>query len=407
MLRLCDSGAEVLGIDRTTEEIASRRAAAERHRAAGRRLPRATCLRSSRAGCRAATSPPSSCARPASWPRSPRCCAAFTPRRRCPARSRSSASSRTQRALAARAARRYAAALALAHRIEAALTGPEHARSPATTTCWPPTSCATARACCIVDWEYAGMGDRYFDLGNLSVNNGFDEDARPRAAGRLLRRAGRPTRRFAALRLMRLLSDVREAMWGGCRRRSELDFDFAATPTEHFERLRARRGRPARGGVAGALPRPRELPERARVVIVGGGVGGTSIAYHLAQLGERDVVLLDRDELTSGSTFHSAGLVGQLRSQRLADADDDGLGRAVPAARRRCGWVECGGLRLACTPEREQELHRQVGWARTFGLPLELISRRRGGGAVPADVDRRRARARRTCRPTATSTRRS
>ncbi len=60
--------------------------------------------------------------------------------------------------------------------------------------------------------------------------------------------------------------------------------------------------------------RPRELPDRARVVIIGGGVGGTSIAYHLAELGERDVVLVDRDELTSGSTFHSAGLVGQLRS---------------------------------------------------------------------------------------------
>src|SRR5579863_6229426 len=61
------------------------------------------------------------------------------------------------------------------------------------------------------------------------------------------------------------------------------------------------------------MARPRELPQRARIVIVGGGVAGASIAYHLAALGERDVVLLDRDELTSGSTFHSAGLVGQLR----------------------------------------------------------------------------------------------
>ena len=56
------------------------------------------------------------------------------------------------------------------------------------------------------------------------------------------------------------------------------------------------------------------VPSRARIVIIGGGVGGASIAYHLAKMGERDVVLLDRDELTSGSTFHSAGLVGQLRS---------------------------------------------------------------------------------------------
>jgi len=67
------------------------------------------------------------------------------------------------------------------------------------------------------------------------------------------------------------------------------------------------------------MVRPRELPDRARVVIIGGGVGGTSIAHHLAELGERDVVLLERDELTSGSTFHSAGLVGQLRSSVLSE----------------------------------------------------------------------------------------
>ena len=58
----------------------------------------------------------------------------------------------------------------------------------------------------------------------------------------------------------------------------------------------------------------RKIPSRARVVVIGGGVGGTSVAYHLAKYGERDVVLLDRNELTSGSTFHSAGLVGQLRA---------------------------------------------------------------------------------------------
>ena len=56
------------------------------------------------------------------------------------------------------------------------------------------------------------------------------------------------------------------------------------------------------------------LPSRAKIVIIGGGVGGTSVAFHLAELGEKDVILLDRNELTSGSTFHSAGLVGQLRA---------------------------------------------------------------------------------------------
>jgi glycine cleavage system aminomethyltransferase T/glycine/D-amino acid oxidase-like deaminating enzyme len=120
------------------------------------------------------------------------------------------------------------------------------------------------------------------------------------------------------------------------------------------------------------MPRPRELPDRARIVIIGGGVGGCAIAHHLAKLGERDIVLVDRNELTSGSTFHSAGLVGQLRGSvsltRLM-MDSVELYRTLD-----CGWVECGGIRLACTPEREQEIHRQVAWARTFGLPLELIS---------------------------------
>jgi glycine cleavage system aminomethyltransferase T/glycine/D-amino acid oxidase-like deaminating enzyme len=120
------------------------------------------------------------------------------------------------------------------------------------------------------------------------------------------------------------------------------------------------------------MPRPRELPDRARIVIIGGGAGGTAIAYHLAQMGERDVILLDRNELTSGSTFHSAGLVGQLRgsvSLTRMMMDSVALYRTLD-----CGWVPCGGIRLACTPEREQEALRQVAWARTFGLPLELIS---------------------------------
>ncbi len=119
------------------------------------------------------------------------------------------------------------------------------------------------------------------------------------------------------------------------------------------------------------MPRARNLPARARVVIIGGGVGGASIAFHLAERGERDVVLLDRNELTSGSTFHSAGLVGQLRgsvSLTRMMMDSVELYRQLD-----CGWVECGGIRLACTEEREQEALRQVAWSRTFGLPLELI----------------------------------
>jgi glycine cleavage system aminomethyltransferase T/glycine/D-amino acid oxidase-like deaminating enzyme len=132
------------------------------------------------------------------------------------------------------------------------------------------------------------------------------------------------------------------------------------------------------------MPRPRELPDRARIVIIGGGVGGAAIAYHLAQLGEPDVILLERSELTSGSTFHSAGLVGQLRgsvslTRMMMDSVD--LYRHLD-----CGWVECGGIRLACAPEREQEVLRQVAWAKTFGLPLELLSPREAQELFPLMV---------------------
>ncbi|MGH7347854.1 MAG: NAD(P)/FAD-dependent oxidoreductase, partial [Candidatus Rokuibacteriota bacterium] len=116
----------------------------------------------------------------------------------------------------------------------------------------------------------------------------------------------------------------------------------------------------------------------ARVVIIGGGVAGCSIAYHLAVAGCRDVLVLDRGELTGGSTFHSAGLVGQLRSTialtRINMASVELYRRLRDDTGLDPGWREVGSLRLASSTQRLLELKRQVGWARTFGLPLSLIS---------------------------------
>ena len=118
-------------------------------------------------------------------------------------------------------------------------------------------------------------------------------------------------------------------------------------------------------------------------MIVGGGVGGTSIAYHLARLGWDDVVLVERNQLTSGSTFHSAGLVGQLRGSVSLTKMMMYSVELYRELGEDCGWVECGGIRLASSEERMEELRRQAGWAKTFGLPLELISADEARGLFP------------------------
>ncbi|HEU5489204.1 MAG TPA: FAD-dependent oxidoreductase, partial [Gaiellaceae bacterium] len=120
------------------------------------------------------------------------------------------------------------------------------------------------------------------------------------------------------------------------------------------------------------------MRESARAVVVGGGVGGCAIVYWLTRLGWDDVVLVERAELTSGSTFHSAGLVGQLRSTlaltKMMMASVDLYRSLQGEVGLETGWNEVGSLRLASSPERMEEISRQAGWAKTFGLPLELIS---------------------------------
>ena len=134
--------------------------------------------------------------------------------------------------------RDFTAASRVSAEIEAALQGEEHLRVPCHNDLLNANFIHDGTRVRIVDWEYAGMGDRYFDLGNLSINNGFEA-----ADDRELLSAyfGEPCtpRRFAGLRLMRLMSDFREAMWGVVQSVvSPIVFDYTAYAARHFERLR-------------------------------------------------------------------------------------------------------------------------------------------------------------------------
>jgi sarcosine dehydrogenase len=120
-----------------------------------------------------------------------------------------------------------------------------------------------------------------------------------------------------------------------------------------------------------------EVVSRAKIVVIGGGVGGTSVAYHLAKLGQQDVILLERSDLTSGSTFHSAGLVGQLRADPTLtkmNMYSVQLYRELEKSQSPVSWRECGSIKIASSKQRMEEIRRQIGWAKTFGLDLQEIS---------------------------------
>ena len=116
----------------------------------------------------------------------------------------------------------------------------------------------------------------------------------------------------------------------------------------------------------------------AKHLIIGGGIIGCSIAYHLAKSGEKDVVLLEKASLTEGATWHAAGLVGQLRSSRNTTLM---LKRSVAMYDRleaetglAFDWKKVGSLRLAATKERLLEAQRLTTMARSFDLEMEIIS---------------------------------
>ena len=120
------------------------------------------------------------------------------------------------------------------------------------------------------------------------------------------------------------------------------------------------------------------VPSTARAVIIGGGIIGCSTAYHLARLGWRDVVLLERHKLTSGSTWHAAGLVGQLRTSanitQLLKYSVELYAKLEQETGQATGWKMNGGLRLACNAERLIEIKRQATTAHSFGLEMHILT---------------------------------
>jgi len=119
------------------------------------------------------------------------------------------------------------------------------------------------------------------------------------------------------------------------------------------------------------------VPEKARVVIVGGGVSGCSVAYHLAKLGWRDIVLLERQQLTCGTTWHAAGLIGQLRASlnmtRLAKYSADLYVKLEEETGVATGMRQCGSITVALTEARKEEIYRQASLARAFDIDVQEI----------------------------------
>jgi thiamine kinase-like enzyme len=136
----------------------------------------------------------------------------------------------------------YEWAMGAAHRVEATLVGPEHEPVPCHNDLLSANFIRSPQGVRIIDWEYAGCGDRYFDLGNFAVNNELDEGQEANLLGAYFESPA-SDRRLASLRLMRFMSDFREAMWGALQSAiSELDFDFHAYCAEHFDRMREAAG---------------------------------------------------------------------------------------------------------------------------------------------------------------------
>ena len=127
------------------------------------------------------------------------------------------------------------------------------------------------------------------------------------------------------------------------------------------------------------MPEESKLPRKARVVVIGGGVVGCSIAYHLTKLGWSDVVLIERKQITSGTTWHAAGLIGQLRASmnmtKLARYTCDLYAQLEEETGQATGYRQSGSVSIATTEGRLEELRRNASMAKVFGLKVDVVPR--------------------------------
>ena len=118
----------------------------------------------------------------------------------------------------------------------------------------------------------------------------------------------------------------------------------------------------------------KDIPNRARAVVIGGGVAGCSVLYHLAKQGWKDIILLERKQLTCGTTWHAAGLIAQLRATqnmtRLAKYSQELYGDLEKETGVATGFKRCGSITVALTDERREEIYRLASMARAFDLSL-------------------------------------
>ena len=223
----------------------------------------------------------------------------------------------------------------------------------------------------LIDWDYAGFNSPLFDLANLASNNDFPEILEQELLEMYLEQTISADL-WKCYFAMKCASLLREAMWSMVSEiHSTLDFDYVKYTTGNLERFENTFAK-----FENILTNT--LPKQAQIIIIGGGIIGCSVAYHLAKEGAKNVLLLERGQLTCGSTFHAAGLVGQLRSSANITCvlkNSVELYRTIEGETGQAtGWKMNGGLRLACTKERWTELKRQATTAHSFGLEMELLS---------------------------------